>query len=54
LERVTLAASASSHLVKKKQTGKFNPRWLNLVERHLTRACEFFGAGRDIQTISVP
>jgi integrase len=54
LERVTLAAYASSHLVKKKQTGKFNPRWLNLVERHLTRACEFFGAGRDIQTISVP
>jgi integrase len=53
-ERVTLAAYARDHLVKKKQTGKFNPRWLNLCELHLTRACEFFGGGRDIQSITVP
>jgi integrase len=44
--RVTLSQYASEHLVKKAETGKFNPRWLRLCELHLTRACEFFGAGR--------
>jgi hypothetical protein len=44
--RVTLGQYASEHLVKKAETGKFNPRWLRLCELHLTRACEFFGAGR--------
>lgn len=36
------------------KTGKFNPRWLRLCELHLTRACEFFGSGRGLQTIGVP
>ncbi|MGH9894375.1 MAG: hypothetical protein ACREA0_20800 [bacterium] len=45
---------AAEHLVKKAKTGKFNCRWLRLCEHHLTRACEFFGYGRGLQTIGVP
>jgi integrase len=53
-EPVALAAYASEHLVKKAQSGRYNPRWLALCELHLRRACEFFGAGRGIQDIGVP
>ena len=52
-EVATLAALASAHLVKKKQSGKFADRYLDNVERQLARACAYFGVDRDPATIRV-
>jgi integrase len=50
---VTIQLYASEHLLKKSQSGRYNPRWLALCELHFRRACEFFGASRGIQEIGV-
>lgn len=48
-----LAGFVTEHLVKKAQSGKFSESWLVDSERMLTLAVQFFGADRDLATISV-
>lgn len=44
---------ASLHLVAKKQSGKVTDQWLESSELHLERAASFFGADRELLTITV-
>jgi integrase len=44
---------ARDHLVAKASAGTTTQRWLVSSEQHLRRACEFFGAQRDLTTIGV-
>ncbi len=51
--RVTLAEFASAHLVAKAESKKFTDHWLEVTEKCLDRAAEFFGAERDLASITV-
>ncbi len=48
-----LAGYAADHLKKKARSGKFTDRWLQISENHLRRAVDYFGAERDLVSISV-
>jgi len=48
-----LAEHAAEHLTKKARSGRFSVQWLHSSEHHLRRAVEFFGADRDMASISV-
>ena len=50
---VTLADFASAHLVAKAESQKFTEHWLEVTEKCLDRAAEFFGADRDLASITV-
>lgn len=47
-----LAEYASYHLVEKARSGRISDTWLVNCERHLKEAVAFFGAGRELSTIS--
>jgi integrase len=47
-----LGTYAARHLIEKANAGKNVDRWLKSVERHLTEAVAFFGAHRDLASIS--
>src|SRR5256886_6540172 len=49
----TLADFASAHLVAKAESQKFTEHWLEVTEKCLDRAAEFFGAERDLASITV-
>ncbi|MEO6056549.1 MAG: tyrosine-type recombinase/integrase [Gemmatimonadales bacterium] len=49
----TLQLFARDHLVAKAKAGNTTTRWLASSEQHLRRACEFFGAHRDLTTMGV-
>lgn len=51
--RATLAEFASAHLVAKAESKKFTEHWLEVTEKCLDRAAEFFGAERDLASITV-
>ncbi len=53
-EPVRLAAYARDHLTKKAAAGKVTHQALAADQRHLERACAFFGAERSLSTIDVP
>src|SRR6266852_6137748 len=50
---VTLADFAGAHLVAKAESQKFTEHWLEVTEKCLDRAGEFFGADRDLASITV-
>jgi hypothetical protein len=50
--QATLADFARTRLVAKVETGRFSDRWLALSERHLERAVDYFGAERDLASIT--
>lgn len=52
-ETATLAEYGAYHLEKKAESGKFTFQWLETSELHLRAAVDFFGAGRDVGSISV-
>src|SRR2546426_12763277 len=52
-QQVTLAEFAASHLVAKAESQKFTEHWLEVTENCLDRAVEFFGADRDLASITV-
>jgi integrase len=49
----TLADFARLHLIAKAKSGKVTDAWLQLAEHHLQCAVEYFGAGRDLASITV-
>lgn len=49
----SLGELAREHLIAKARAGRVTERWLGTAERHLARACEFFGTGRALATITV-
>ncbi len=49
----TLVDFASVHLVAKAESQKFTEHWLEVTEKCLHRAAEFFGADRDLASITV-
>src|SRR5213594_1286611 len=49
----TLADFASAHLVAKAESQKFTEHWLEVTEKCLDRAIDFFGAERDLTSITV-
>src|SRR6266705_5988598 len=51
--QVTLADFAASHLVAKAESQKFTEHWLEVTEKCLDRAIDFFGAERDLASITV-
>lgn len=51
--RATLAEFASDHLKAKAESKKFTEHWLDVTEKCLNRATEFFGAERDLASITV-
>jgi integrase len=51
-DQATLAAFAELHLVAKAKSGKVTDAWLELAELHLARAVEYFGAERDLASIT--
>src|SRR6059036_611922 len=51
--QVTLADFAASHLVAKAESQKFTEHWLEVTEKCLHRAAGFFGADRDLASITV-
>jgi len=52
-KQVTLESFAQDHLVKKAEAGKVTPRWLAENEHFLGRAVAFFGARRELSSITV-
>jgi integrase len=52
-KQVTLAAFAHEHLVKKAEAGTVTPRWLEENRHFLDRAVLYFGAKRDLSSITV-
>src|SRR5438128_2420494 len=52
-QQVTLAEFAASHLVAKAESQKFTEHWLEVTENCLDRAIQFFGADRDLASITV-
>jgi integrase len=50
---VTLADFAKAHLVAKAESKKFTAHWLEVTEKCLDRAIAFFGAQRDLASITV-
>src|SRR2546421_448305 len=51
--QVTLADFAASHLVAKAESQKFTEHWLEVTEKCLDRAIDFFGAERGLASITV-
>ena len=51
--QVTLADFARAHLVAKAESQKFTEHWLEVTEKCLDRAVEFFDAHRDLASITV-
>lgn len=51
--RATLSEFAQLHLVAKATRGRFTDLWLAVTEQYLTRAVEFFGAKRELASITV-
>ena len=51
--QVTLADFAASHLVAKAESQKFTEHWLEVTEKCLDRAIDFFGAERDLGSVTV-
>ncbi len=51
--QATLAAFAQAHLVAKAESQKFTEQWLAATEKCLGRAMEFFGADRELSSITV-
>lgn len=51
--RVTLGEFAREHLLAKAESQKFTDHWLEVTEKCLARAVEFFGADRDLASITV-
>ncbi len=49
-----LAAEADDHLRQKAMAGNATERWLTQMQRHLEIAVGYFGAGRDLRTITPP
>ena len=49
----TLADFARDHLMAKAKSGKVTEAWLALAEHHLQCAVDYFGAGRDLASITV-
>ena len=52
-QQVTLADFAAKHLVAKAESQKFTKHWLEVTEKCLDRAVEFFGVERDLASITV-
>jgi integrase len=52
-KETTLAAFAAHHLIAKKQGGKVTDDWLEYAEKALSRAINFLGAERDLESIKV-
>src|SRR5712692_5150528 len=52
-KEATLQAFAREHLMKKASAGKVTPRWLAENEHFLERAVAFFGARRELSSITV-
>ncbi len=52
-KEATLKAFAREHLIKKAGAGRVTPRWLVENEHFLERAVAFFGARRDLSSITV-
>jgi len=50
---VTLADFARAHLVAKAESQRFTEQWLAAAEKCLSRAVEFFGADRELSSITV-
>lgn len=50
---VTLADFAKAHLVAKAESQKFTEHWLEVTEKCLDRAVAFFGAQRELASITV-
>lgn len=50
---VTLADFAAAHLVAKAESQKFTDHWLEVTEKCLDRAIEFFGTHRELASITV-
>jgi len=53
IPRAALADFARAHLVAKAQSQKFTEHWLEVTEKCLDRAVEFFGAERELASITV-
>ena len=53
VQQVTLADFARQHLVAKAESQQFTEQWLAATEKCLNRAVEFFGADRDLSSITV-
>jgi integrase len=51
--KVTFEDFAASHLVAKAESKRFTEHWLEVTEKCLDRAIEFFGAERDLGSITV-
>jgi hypothetical protein len=52
-EAIPLAAYAAAHLVKKAKAGKVTQEWLDVQKVFLQRAADWFGADRDLASITV-
>jgi integrase len=50
--RAKLADFARLHLIKKARAGRVTDQWLESTEKHLERATAFFGADRNLESIS--
>lgn len=48
-----LAELARQHLIRKAETGRHADAWLRNLELYLSRAVKYFGATRDLETITV-
>lgn len=48
-----LGQVAREHLIAKAKAGRVTARWLEASEQYLERACAFFGAERELATITV-
>ncbi len=51
--RVTLAEFTKTHLDGKRASKKFTEHWIEVTEKCLERAAEFFGSSRDLASITV-
>ena len=51
--RVTLSEFSKAHVDAKKESTKFTEHWLEVTEKCLARASDFFGANRDLASITV-
>ncbi len=50
-DRVSLEAFAKEHLLAKQKAGRTTEGWLDRAEFYLDRACQFFGADRELASI---
>jgi integrase len=52
-KRVTLAEFTKTHLDAKRESKKFTEHWIEVTDMCLERAADFFGANRDLASITV-